>query len=60
MQMDHVWARLFEGAKETPRGVRQMLTQVSLHNETIFSHPFAKRTKGSYCVYARVVALLPL
>jgi hypothetical protein len=37
-----------------------MLTQVSLYRETISSHLFAERAKGRYCIYARVVALLPL
>jgi hypothetical protein len=37
-----------------------MLTQVSVYHETIDSHLFAERAKRRYCVYARVVALLPL
>jgi hypothetical protein len=58
--MDHVWARFLEDAEKAPRGVWQILTHVSPYSETICSHPFAERAKGRYCVYARVVALLPL
>ena len=60
MEMDHVWARFLEGAEEASRGVRQMLTHVRLHSETICSHPFAERAKSRYRVYARFMALLPL
>jgi hypothetical protein len=60
MKVNHVWARFLKGTEEAPRGIRQMLTQVSLYSETIRSHLFAERAKGRYCVYAWVVTLLPL
>jgi hypothetical protein len=60
MKMDHVWARFLEDAEKAARGVRQMLTHVRLHSETVRSHPFAERAKSRYRVYAGFMTLLPL